>query len=270
MNMSNMVGVGPFLTIPLIVASMGGPQAMLGWVLGALLAVCDGMVWAELASAIPSSGGTLRVPEGRLLRHAPGGGCSPSYSSGNSSSPDRWKSPRATSASPNMPPTSCRSGRTHVQALAVAVGLLVVLLLYRKIESVGKLMVAAVGGHDSHRRHRLGLRPVAFRRRTWSSPSRPGPSPSPAASCWGWARPCCWRCTISSATTASAISATRCRPPSRTMPRSILISVVAIAVDLPGDECVDHQRGALAGGHAVAVHRRRSSWNALYGPVGRG
>jgi hypothetical protein len=30
MNMSNMVGVGPFLTIPLILAAMGGPQAMLG------------------------------------------------------------------------------------------------------------------------------------------------------------------------------------------------------------------------------------------------
>ena len=59
MNMSNMIGVGPFLTIPLILATMGGPQAMLGWILGALLAVCDGMVWAELASAVPSSGGTF-------------------------------------------------------------------------------------------------------------------------------------------------------------------------------------------------------------------
>ena len=59
MNMSFMVGIGPFLTIPLILTSMGGPQAMLGWLLGAVLAICDGMVWAELASAIPSSGGTL-------------------------------------------------------------------------------------------------------------------------------------------------------------------------------------------------------------------
>ena len=59
MNMSNMIGVGPFLTIPLILTAMGGPQAMLGWILGALLAVCDGMVWAELAAAVPSSGGTF-------------------------------------------------------------------------------------------------------------------------------------------------------------------------------------------------------------------
>jgi len=37
---------------------MGGPQAMLGWVLGAGLAVCDGMVWAELGAAMPEAGGT--------------------------------------------------------------------------------------------------------------------------------------------------------------------------------------------------------------------
>lgn len=56
-NVLNMVGVGPFLTIPLALAAMGGPQAMLGWVLGAVLALCDGMVWAELGSRYPDSGG---------------------------------------------------------------------------------------------------------------------------------------------------------------------------------------------------------------------
>lgn len=58
LNMSNMVGVGPFLTIPLIIASMQGPQCMLGWALGAILALCDGMVWSELAAAMPGAGGT--------------------------------------------------------------------------------------------------------------------------------------------------------------------------------------------------------------------
>ncbi len=56
-NVLNMVGVGPFLTIPLALAAMGGPQAMLGWVIGAVLALCDGMVWAELGSRFPQSGG---------------------------------------------------------------------------------------------------------------------------------------------------------------------------------------------------------------------
>ena len=58
LNMSNMVGVGPFITIPLIIAAMGGPQCMLGWLLGAGLALCDGLVWSELAAAMPGTGGT--------------------------------------------------------------------------------------------------------------------------------------------------------------------------------------------------------------------
>jgi amino acid transporter len=53
-----MVGIGPFLTIPLVLAAMGGPQAMLGWILGAFISLCDGMVWAELGSAMPQSGGS--------------------------------------------------------------------------------------------------------------------------------------------------------------------------------------------------------------------
>jgi len=57
-NMLNMVGVGPFITIPLILAAMGGPQALLGWVVGALIALCDGLVWAELGAAMPGSGGS--------------------------------------------------------------------------------------------------------------------------------------------------------------------------------------------------------------------
>jgi len=60
LNMIDMIGVGPFITIPLIVGAMGGPQAMLGWVAGALLATCDGLVTAELSSAMPGSGGTYR------------------------------------------------------------------------------------------------------------------------------------------------------------------------------------------------------------------
>jgi len=60
LNMIDMIGVGPFITIPLIVSAMGGPQAMLGWIFGAVLAVCDGLVWAELGAAMPGSGGSYR------------------------------------------------------------------------------------------------------------------------------------------------------------------------------------------------------------------
>ena len=58
LNMIDMIGVGPFITMPLVVAAMGGPQALLGWIVGALLAICDGLVWAELGAAMPGSGGS--------------------------------------------------------------------------------------------------------------------------------------------------------------------------------------------------------------------
>jgi amino acid transporter len=60
LNMIDMIGVGPFVTMPVIVAAMGGPQAMLGWVLGAFFAICDGLVWAELGAAMPKAGGSYQ------------------------------------------------------------------------------------------------------------------------------------------------------------------------------------------------------------------
>ncbi|HVA64943.1 MAG TPA: amino acid permease, partial [Terriglobales bacterium] len=59
-NMIDMIGVGPFITLPLIVGAMGGPQAMLGWVLGAGFALCDGLIWAELGATFPAAGGSYR------------------------------------------------------------------------------------------------------------------------------------------------------------------------------------------------------------------
>lgn len=57
-NMSNMVGTGPFITVPAILATMGGPQSLLAWAVGALLAISDGLVFAELGASIPASGGS--------------------------------------------------------------------------------------------------------------------------------------------------------------------------------------------------------------------
>jgi amino acid transporter len=57
-NMTQMCGIGPFVTIPLMIAALGGPQAAFGWIIGALLALVDGLVWAELGSAMPGAGGT--------------------------------------------------------------------------------------------------------------------------------------------------------------------------------------------------------------------
>jgi APA family basic amino acid/polyamine antiporter len=60
LNVIDMIGVGPFITIPFIVQAMHGPQAMLGWIVGALLAMCDGLVWAELGASMPQAGGSYQ------------------------------------------------------------------------------------------------------------------------------------------------------------------------------------------------------------------
>src|SRR5215218_5293897 len=58
LNIANMVGIGPFITIPAFLAAMGGPQAMVAWVIAAILVLCDGLVWSELGAALPGSGGS--------------------------------------------------------------------------------------------------------------------------------------------------------------------------------------------------------------------
>lgn len=57
-NMSNMIGSGTFVALPLMLGAMGGPQALIGWVVGAVIAFTDGLVWSELATSLPGSGGT--------------------------------------------------------------------------------------------------------------------------------------------------------------------------------------------------------------------
>lgn len=68
LNVINMIGIGPFITIPAFLAAMGGPHAIVAWVIAALLVICDGLVWSELGAALPGSGGSyhfLQVIFGR-------------------------------------------------------------------------------------------------------------------------------------------------------------------------------------------------------------
>ena len=68
LNMINMIGIGPFITIPLLMTALGGPQAMLGWLVALIIVICDGMIWSELGAAMPQSGGSFGY-----LREAFGG-----------------------------------------------------------------------------------------------------------------------------------------------------------------------------------------------------
>jgi APA family basic amino acid/polyamine antiporter len=146
LNMIDMVGVGPFITLPAILASMGGPQAMLGWIFGALISMCDGLVWAELGAAIPGSGGSYLY-----LREAYG--------------VDRWgrlmsflfiwmilfSAPLSVASGAigfSQYTAYLWKGMTPMEGKLVAVGVVVltVLLLYRKITTIGKLSLFLWGG----------------------------------------------------------------------------------------------------------------------------
>ena len=60
LNMSNMIGIGPFITIPLLMTGLGGPQALAGWAVALVIVMADGLIWSELGAAMPGSGGTYQ------------------------------------------------------------------------------------------------------------------------------------------------------------------------------------------------------------------
>src|SRR5215469_10390446 len=58
LNMIEIVGIGPFVVSSLVIRAMGGPQAILAWLAGAIIATLDASVWSELGAAMPKAGGT--------------------------------------------------------------------------------------------------------------------------------------------------------------------------------------------------------------------
>src|SRR6266576_1597046 len=142
LNMTNMLGVGPFITIPLLMTAMGGPQAMVGWIVALVIVICDGMVWSELGAAMPGSGGSFhylreafgRERFGRLmaflfvwqfvlsgpLEIASG------YIGFASYTTYIWKG----------------LTRTGVIALVTVIGMINVALLYRRIHSIAKITIS--------------------------------------------------------------------------------------------------------------------------------
>lgn len=57
-NMIDMVGIGPFITLPMVIGMMDGPWFLYAWIAGAFLSFVDAMVWSELGAAFPRAGGS--------------------------------------------------------------------------------------------------------------------------------------------------------------------------------------------------------------------
>jgi amino acid transporter len=148
LNMSNMVGVGPFITIPALMGAIngGGPQAMLGWIVGLLIAIPDGLVWAELGAAMPGSGGSYiylrdgygREKWGRLMaflfiwQFILSGPLEIGSGFIGFKQYLRYLWPHAADVQLDR----------RLQFITVALGVIAVALLYRKISSIGKITIA--------------------------------------------------------------------------------------------------------------------------------
>ena len=151
LNMTFMVGIGPFVVIPLVVQAMGGPQSLIAWVLGAILALFDGCVWAELGAAMPQAGGSyvfLREAYGPMrwgrlmsflyiwqtLFQGPLSVASGALGFADYSTYLTSKSARAQSMLGSL-------GIHAESALAAAVVLIAVILLYRRIRTIGRISI---------------------------------------------------------------------------------------------------------------------------------
>src|SRR5215471_21392300 len=146
LNMSTMIGIGPFITIPILMTSMGGPQAMLGWIAGLIIACADGLVWSELGAAMPGSGGTYHYLFEGLGRQKLGRAMAFLFI---------WQFLLSG-------PLEIASGyigfaqyahylwpamtENHLRLVTVAVGVLVIVLLYRRIDTLGRITVALWAG----------------------------------------------------------------------------------------------------------------------------
>ena len=145
LNMIEIVGIGPFVVSGIVIQKMGGPQALLAWVAGAVLATLDAFVWSELGAAMPKAGGSYV-----FLREAYG--------------PLRWGRLMSflfvwqTFVQAPLSVASASIGFTRyagylhplsaLQAKAVSGGLVIflVILLYRRITTIGKISLLLWAG----------------------------------------------------------------------------------------------------------------------------
>jgi fructoselysine transporter len=71
LNMIDMVGIGPFVTLPIVIGYLGG-MYVYAWIAGALLSLVDAMIWSELGAAFPLAGGSFNFLSEAYGKHKVG------------------------------------------------------------------------------------------------------------------------------------------------------------------------------------------------------
>jgi len=228
LNMIDMIGIGPFVVSPLVIRAMGGPQALLAWTAGAVLALLDGFVWSELGAALPRAGGSYV-----FLREAYG--------------PQKWgrlmsflfvwqtliQAPLVIASGAigfSQYATYLHPFTAYQQkAISGAVVLLLVVLLYRRITTIGKIsmllwigvigtMIWLIGGGIMHFNPALAFSfpPGAFHLSHLFFAGLGAAMVSTTYTYWGYYNICHLGGEL--------------REPEKNIPRGIFISILGIAV----------------------------------------
>jgi amino acid transporter len=257
-NMLEMIGVGPFITLPLVIAAAGVRLSVWAWLLGAAIAVADGLVWAELGAAFPRAGGSyafLREIYGpdragnwlsflyvwQLSFSAPlsiASGCI------GLASFLGWFWPGL-----NTAPIAALPALHYANFAAAAACLLVTALLYRNLSAVTRLAWILFAGVLTAI---AGVIVSGFARGGWHLPSSPAHSAALAAAglaqatlittydYWGYYN--------------ITFLGSEVRNPEKTIPRAILLSVLFVSVMY-----VAMNMAALPAASAIAAHAAQSA-----------
>ncbi len=144
LNMIDMVGIGPFITLPIVIGYMGG-GFLYAWIAGAVLSLIDAMIWSELGAAYPLAGGSYNFLKEAYGKNGPGRMMSFLYV---------WQTviqAPLVAASAAIGFAQYLGYLVHLEvwqqkAVSATVIVLVVFLLYRKIDNIGKIGVLLWGG----------------------------------------------------------------------------------------------------------------------------
>lgn len=144
-NMIDMVGIGPFITLPMVIGMMNGPYFLYAWLAGALLSIVDAMVWSELGAAFPKAGGSYN-----FLKEAFGENKAGKLMSFLFVWQTMIQAPLVIASAAIGFAAYCGyfTELSPIASKAISGGLviLIVVLLYRKIETIGKISVLLWGG----------------------------------------------------------------------------------------------------------------------------
>jgi Amino acid transporters len=144
-NMIDMVGIGPFITLPMVIGMMNGPYFLYAWLAGAALSIVDAMIWSELGAAFPRAGGSYN-----FLKEAYGKNSAGKLMSFLFVWQTMIQAPLVIASaaigfakyfSYLVPLTSVTS-----KVVSGSVVILIVFLLYRKIEAIGKISILLWSG----------------------------------------------------------------------------------------------------------------------------